>query len=237
MLVWIPFLGIGVLVIWLAIRAYQQNQARIAALMSLCASKGWTFQPLDPYQLPRRWDGTPFDSGYDRAAENVVMGEVDGHPMVAFDYEYKEDSRDSNGNTSTTTHRYSVVALGMPCALPELHVGPEGVFSRLGNALGLDDIELESEDFNRRFRVRCPDRKLATDVLTPRTMALLLRSDRVRFRFVGSDVVSYEDGRLEPADILTRSAVLSGLLSGVPAFVWKDYGLPDPATPSPGSLT
>jgi hypothetical protein len=211
------------LVVWLAVQSHKRELARIASLQQLCLSKGWQFSAADPYGLPKRWDGTPFDSGYDRRAENVMTGEVGGRPMVAFDYEYKEDSTDSKGNRTTTTYHYAICALGMPCALPELHVRPEGVFSRLGHALGMQDIELESEDFNRRFRVRCPDAKLATDVLTPRTMTLLLQAGKPHFRFAGQDAVCYESGVQQPADVLNRTAVLAGVLDGVPSFVWKDH--------------
>lgn len=218
---------------------HKKNQARLAGLFSVCHANGWQFTPHDPWGLPNRWDGTPFDQGYDRRAENVITGEHQNHPLVAFDYSYKTDSTDSKGNRTTTTHRYAVVALGMPCALPGLHVGPEGVFSRIGKAVGMQDIELESEDFNRAFRVRCPDAKLATDILTPRTMEMMLASGRIRFRFVGSDALAYDNGCLDAHELLRAAHVLANVVDGVPSFVWRDYGLTQerPATPSPRNLT
>lgn len=227
----LAFVAIAGLVITYAVYQYKKNQARLASLMSLAASKGWTFSAHDPFGLPNRWNGAPFDAGYDRRAQNVVTGEHAGHPLVAFDYSYKEDSRDSEGRTSTTTYCFRVVALGMPCALPELQVGPEGVFSRIGKVLGMQDIELESEDFNRRFRVRCPNAKLATDILTPRTMEAMLAAGPVTFRIVGPDIVSYDKGTLEPLELLRHAHVLTQVIDGVPSFVWRDYGLYDrPAT-------
>jgi hypothetical protein len=225
-----PFLAVvGILafvglVVWLSIFAYRKDKARIAELTNLALAKGWQFSAADPYGLAQRWPGTPFNSGYDRTARNVVTGLVEGHRMVAFDYSYKEDSTDSKGNTTTTTFHYAICALALPCSLPELHVGPEGVFSRLGHLVGMQDIELESEDFNRHFRVRCPDAKFATDVLTPRTMEMLLGYGKVHFRFAGPDVVNYEGGHLHAADLLNRAGVLSQVLAGIPAFVWKDHG-------------
>ncbi len=47
----------------------------------------------------------------------------------------------------------AVCALALPAALPYLEVGPESVFARLGNVIGVHDIEIESEDFNRKFTV------------------------------------------------------------------------------------
>ena len=220
--------GVAALVIafavWIAVRSYRREQQRIASLAALALSKGWQFSAADPFGLTERWEGDPFGEGYDRVASNVLSGEVGGRPAIAFDYEYKEDSRDSNGNRQTTTHHYAVCALAMPCPLPGLTVTPEGLFSRLGNLLGMQDIELESEEFNRTFRVRCRDPKLASDVLSPRTMQLLLSAGKMHFRFAGVDVVCWEDGSLYPTDVLNRLAVLSGVVAGVPEFVWKDHG-------------
>ena len=236
------FVLIGAMValfVTIAVVAYKRNQARLAAIQSLCMSNGWAYSARDPFGLPHRWSGTPFGIGDDRQAKNVVTGEVKGRPMIAFDYSYETHSTDSKGNRTTTTHNYGIYALGMPCALPELHLGPEGVFSRIGKAVGMQDIELESEEFNRKYRVRCPDPKLATDVLTPRTMEMLIAAPKMRFRFAGTDLVCYENGCISAAEILNRTAVLAMVLDGVPAFVWKDYGLGDgkQALTNPGSAS
>jgi len=228
--------GIAVIVA-VAVIAHKKNQARIRELHGLAMSKGWQYLAGDPFNLPGRWPGHPFGKGYGRRASNVVTGTVGLYPMVAFDYVYKEDSTDSKGNRTTHTYNFAVCALAMPCALPELQLAPEGVFSRIGQALGMQDIELESEDFNRRYRVRCPDRKLATDILTPRTMETLLRVDGFCVRFAGADAVCAVSGRLHAADLLNRTAAIAALVDGIPTFVWKDYGLAErPPTSSPGSM-
>jgi hypothetical protein len=216
--------GISVLVAG-AVWAYRKDQARIAALRNLALAKGWHFARQDVNGLPNRWQGAPFGKGYDRRASNVLTGEAGGYPMLAFDYTYKEDSNDTNGRR-TTKHHYAICAVGMPGRLPELHVAPEGVFGRLGVMLGMQDIELESEEFNRRYRVRCPDPKLAVDVLTPRTMELLLHYGKVHFRFAGGDAIVYEPGMLNAVDLLNRTGLLGGVLAGVPSFVWKDHSAP-----------
>ena len=228
---------VAVVVVSLAVVSYRKNQARIRALQSLAMSKGWQYSANDPFNLPDRWPGDPFGNGFARSATNVITGHVGPYPMVAFDYRYKERSTNGKGQSSTHTYHYAVCALAMPCALPELHVAPESVFSRLGQALGMQDIELESEDFNRRYRVRCPDRKLATDVLTPRTMETLLRVGGFNVRFVGADALCAASGRLHAADLLNRTAAIQALVDGIPTFVWKDHGLAErPPVPSPRSM-
>ena len=194
-------------------------QQRAAELAAYCASQGWRFSAVDLDDLVNRWAGPPFDTGRRRRVRNVVSAEVDGRPMVAFDYSYTVRQ-----GKSTRTYEYAVVALGMPCPLPELHVAPEGVFSRLGTVLGMADIDLESEDFNRQFRVRCPNPKFAHDVLTARTMHALLAMGPVEFRFAGPDALCYELGHLDPTGILERVHALRTVLAGIPSFVWRDRG-------------
>lgn len=222
-----PLIVLGILVVvglvvWGAVVAYRKEQARIASLGALALSKGWQFSAADPYDLPDRWRGNPFHSGYDRRARNVITGTDGERQLVAFDYSYKEDSTDSKGNRTTTTYHYAVCAVSLPCGLPDLSITPEGFFSRVGHALGMDDIELESEDFNRRFQVRCADRKLAMDVLSPRTMELLLGVGKVHLRFEGGDVLAWDSGSLQPAGVLNRVGLLRAVVDGVPGFVWKD---------------
>jgi hypothetical protein len=215
------FVALFGLVLYLSHKALQK---RIAQMSGLAASKGWRYSYADPYDLPSRWGGTPFGKGYARQAEHVISGDVHGRPMVAFDYEYKEDSTDSKGNRDTTTYHFFVCVLRMPGPLPELAVAPEGFFSRIGQVFGVHDIELESEDFNRAYRVSCDNPKFASDVLHPRMMEMLLRFDpRCQFRFWGSDVIWWSSGNGSPAEVLMSSEMLSRLVDGVPAFVWKDH--------------
>jgi hypothetical protein len=169
-----------------------------------------------------RWRTTPFGDGDHRKARNVITGTTASRPFAAFDYSYQTHSSNGKGGQSTTTHRYVVTSLQLPTYLPQLQVTPETFMTRLGNALGLDDIELESEDFNRHFRVHSRDRKFACDVLTPRTMQLLLAHPGLCWRIDGSDIVAWQDGRVSPAVVLAATSQLGHIVDGIPAFVWHD---------------
>lgn len=211
-----------------ALWTYQQDQKRRSALAAFAAAKGWIFEPDDRRGLAERWSDPPFGIGHSRRASNVMSGTVDGRPMLAFDYRYKITT--STGKSRTTrTYTYGVCVLGLPTYLPPLEVGPENVLTRFGNALGLDDVDLESEDFNRAFRVRGAPR-FAHDVLTPRTMERLLRSECRSWRIAGTDILAWDDGKPGPVEILSRLATIESVVESIPDFVWKDHG----ATP-PGS--
>ena len=88
---------------------------------------------------------------------------------------------------------------------------------------GPDDIELESEDFNRRFRVHSDDRKFACDVLSPRTMEALLARPDARWRIEGVDILTWRDGRITPDAVASMTFDLQTVVAGIPSFVWKDH--------------
>jgi hypothetical protein len=214
--------GLGLVVF--AVVAYVghlQAKKRRELFHQFALSQGWTWTAQDD-SWAHRFEGDPFGEGDDREAKNILQGEFRGLSMVAFDYSYETHTTDSKGNRQTTTHHYAFCAVALAASLPELELLPEGFFSRIGQALGMQDIELESEDFNRRYRVRCNVPKFASDVLTPRTMEALIHRPPVQLRLRGQHGMCWEDGRHSPAELLARLDTLHAVLDGIPAFVWND---------------
>lgn len=218
------FLVFGVGAIAIAIYQWQRNQQRIEALQQFCLSKGWSFAPSDD-SLVYRWTGDPFDEGSSRHARDIVTGQTGGRGFVAFDYTYVTESSDGHGNRSRTTHHYAICALSLPAFLPQFQITPESMLSRMGAALGMADIQLESEDFNRRYRVTSTSAKFASDVLPPRTMEMLLARPPLHFRIVGTDLLCWEDGTTTPTALLARLSTLAAFVAGIPDFVWHDHGV------------
>jgi hypothetical protein len=214
-----PFLLFGLgLVGYLGWKAAEERKKAFAAL---AAARGWQWTARDD-SWTERFGGDPFGRGDDRKATNVLTGTYEGLPVVAFDYSYETHSTDSKGHRSTTVHRYGVCALRLPSWLPTLELTPETLLSRVAGALGLGDVELESEDFNRSFRVSASDPKFAYDVLHPRTMELLLARPRASLRLAGTDAVCWDDGQHSVEELDVRLGTLHALVSGIPSFVWND---------------
>jgi hypothetical protein len=205
--------------------AYQADKKRRAALQAYALSSGWTYTARDDSWC-ERFVGSPFGEGDDRRASNVLQGQYEGTAMVAFDYQYETHTTDSKGNRTTTTHRYAVCSLRLPAPLPGLELSPESALTRLAEHLGFDDVELESEDFNRLYRVKARNPKFAYDVLNPRTMAALLGRPALHMRLLDLDAVCWESGRLAPAELLARLSTLKLLIGGIPSFVWSDQSPP-----------
>lgn len=197
-----------------------QARKRREELAAFAVQHGWTHTARDN-SWTRRFSGPPFGRGHTRRATNVLQGQHDGRPMVAFDYSYQVTTG-SGENRSTTTYHHSVIGLGVGRRLPALSVTPEGFFGRLVGRLTNRDIELESEDFNRAFTVTCPDRKFAFDVLHPRMMELLLRTPDIAWRFEGDTLLAVSSGKHTPAEVLRVLHVLDAVLDGIPEFVWRE---------------
>lgn len=208
----------GGAVLWLLWRAEQRWKA---ALASYAVAQGWSFTARDDSQADR--EGRPFGTGSSRRAENVLAGSLDGTPFTAFDYRYTTESG-SGKNRSRQTHRFAVLCLALRAPLPRLEITQENVLHKIGGALGFDDIELESDAFNRRFRVTGEDRKLAYDVLHARTMEALLARDDVAMRLQGGEVVCWRSGRLAPEELSGWAATPRAVVDGIPEFVWSDRG-------------
>ena len=231
------FVAFAVVAAAIGILSYLADQKRRQALMQFALSKGWRYEPEDD-SLVVFAQGSPFGQGDNQKARNVLHGSVEGRDMVAFDYSYETHSTDSKGNRTTTTHRYAIVGIRLPAYFPTLQVTGESVFHKAAQLLGFDDIELESDDFNRRFNVGSPDRKFACDVLTPRTMQALLAGPDVDWRIEGPLILSWRSGKLEPVELLAQLSTLTTVLAGVPSFVWKDHGYdPTPSDSTPSDPT
>lgn len=192
--------------VWLFVYGHRKNQERIGSLAHFAHAHGLAYTPHDPYGLPARWPGLPFDQGYDRVARNVVTGRYGDRPLVAFDYHYTESGMDGD----SSTYAYGVVALGVSRALPDVAVLPENVLTRVVRALGLPDATLGDAEFDRRHHVLAADPRAAAEVLTPGVRAHLTAYGPVHLRFLGTDLVSWGP-LLDPAEVERRTRVLAAV--------------------------
>jgi hypothetical protein len=191
------------------------------ALQLLAQQRGWSLAARDD-GVARGFTGTPFGRGSSRKAKHVLRGSWQGRSFIAFDYSYETSSSDAKGNRSTQTHRFAVCALALPAPVPGLELTGENALTRIGGALGLPDLELESEAFNRRYRVHAADPRFAYDVLHPRTIQALLDRPTTNVRMSGDAVVSWDKGRQTPEHLLATLDHLAVLVDGVPDWVWRD---------------
>ena len=110
-----------------------------------------------------------FGRGHGKKASNVLVGEEGGREAVAFDYQYTTGS-----GKNRTTYYHQAVVLGLPINAARLRTRSENIFDRVASWVGWDDIDFESDEFSRRYHVKCDDRRFAYDVLHARLIEYLL---------------------------------------------------------------
>lgn len=207
------------LIIGVAVAGYYANKRRQAAFAGWAALHGYSYATQDDRYSDLPW-GAPFGRGFGRAALDVLASTGSGRPVLCFTYRYKTETSDGK-TTSTETHYFSIYSARLQRPLPTLHVSREGIFGSLARAVGIHDIEFESEQFNKTFKVKGDDRKFASDVLNPQMMQFLLHTDAPGFSIIGADIVLVRRGRLKLETVESTVGYLETVLSHVPEFVWE----------------
>ena len=134
-----------------------------------------------------------------------------------------------------TARTGSVCVLHLGQVLPPLFVNLRAnqPFIRVA----MKEIPLESEDFNRRFQVMALDRKYVTDVISERTMALLMQRDDWVFALGFNRLGCVCKAALASADDYRgRLDAVSQFASLIPAFVGQERGANMPSLPDGTTL-
>jgi hypothetical protein len=116
-----------------------------------------------------------------------ALGMWQGIELLEFDYWFYTESADSEGHRTKSYSCFSRAVTEIDTALSPLTIGRESLLTRLADAVGLDDIGFETQEFNDAFNVKSKDRtevrqrspRPADDGLAPvGTVGLLLRDLR-----------------------------------------------------------
>jgi hypothetical protein len=165
-----------------ALFSYQQQQKRLAELLTLAEALAWRFESGYDYSYDNEYSQfSVFRHGSDRYAYNTLVGaiQVNGAawPARMGDFHYQTTSSDGK-TTHTENHRFSYLLVNLPYpSLPDLRIRREGFFDTLAHAIGFSDINFESAEFSKRFDVKSSDKKFAYDVIHPAMMEFLMADD------------------------------------------------------------
>jgi hypothetical protein len=213
---WILALAIGVTAaVTMAFRAGRLMR-RQRELMSLCRRAGLQFQPVDPFDdlwQPFRLLG----QGEHRRTENAVWARGEQN-VRAFDLVVHE-SGDRPG-FRRITRRLSCAIAELPFSCPGLEVVPR---ESLDAELGGQEIDLELEDFNRRFRVFASDPRAAVAFLDQRMMQALLHLPEGISMAVNEDRILLWAQLLRPPEVLLLLEVAGELRDRVPNVMASLY--------------
>jgi hypothetical protein len=167
-----------------------------------------------------------FLAGDGRTVENVMWRTGgNGLDLRVFDFAYYDLHRNDQGRELKVWQYFNCALARHNGLWPVVHVSRERVLDKLGQKLGLPDIELESEEFNRTFRVQCSDARFATALLSPQMMELLLTTQgQVTFETKGRWLLLITPRLDTPAEMVGLLGVADEFLRRIPPVVWELYG-------------
>jgi hypothetical protein len=153
--------------------------------------------------------------------------------------EERHTSRSSNGSTTTRYRevRETVGLVRLPVTCPPVRIGSESLFGRMGLTRGGEQVE--SSEFNRRFRVDGQDRTLTVQLLDANLQQELLERFQGRSIDLTADLLVL-GGRPDHRDDSLRGVVgefpavrqdLERLIRQVPAQFWRAIGADRPDRP------
>jgi len=215
------FGGIAVLVVGGLIVGYIWEKRRREAFLRLANELGLEYRRRSPSIATRYKFLDKLRQGSKRYAFNVLKGMYEDYPVQIFDYHYETYSTDSKGRRQTHHHYFSFFILEQEREFPELRIYPETLMSKIGQAMGFDDIDFESIEFSKAFVVRSTDKKFAYDVCHTRMMEYLLAHRDLSIEIERKCLSISFDTRLKPEQIPERLRQLVEIRNLFPRYLYS----------------
>jgi len=156
----ILFTIIGILIVGVvAYFGWQMEEKRRQALAATAMQLGLGFSSeRNPTLASQLHFLDRLARGSNRYCYNVLSGRYRDQDVMVLDYHYETYSSSKNGR-KTHHHYYNITLLTMPAAFPELQISPENFFDKIASGFGFGDIDFESAEFSRKFKVHSDDKK------------------------------------------------------------------------------
>jgi hypothetical protein len=179
-------------------------------------------EPGDPRGLLQepfalfRWIGSV------REIENTATGTHRGQDVAIVDYWFAPTGAPEYDDYE----HYTCVVAPADAGWSDLSVVPERLGSRTLGAIGMRDVELESERFNRAFHVRAADPRFASAFVDARMMAWLLDGpDGIGFEILDGRLMVFRRRQIAGLDdVAATLALFDAFRDRIPRVVTADRG-------------
>jgi len=193
------FAFLALVVLALVFSSWRRFWGRGSALEQLAQELGWRYVYTDS-SLHTQYAHRLFTRGHDSEGVDLMCGVVEVGDLrfdtVMGDYHYERGS----GN-EREEHEQSIILLTLPYhPVPALVIRRERLRDKLQRTVGSDDIDFESEEFNRRFYVSSNNKRFASAVIHPRMIDFLLQTSPPRIDLCDGACLLYEPDTLWSPD-------------------------------------
>lgn len=185
------------------------EKKRREALRAFAEEAGLRFAPDAP--APAAFQNFELSQkGHSQRCRNLIEGDTDAVTLDLFDWHYT-----TGGGKNASHHRQTVVTLGSPdlAALPQLTLGPESVFHRIGGAFGYQDIDFgDHPAFSKAYLLRGANEDAIRRLFDDELIAFLQdeAAGKREIELAGGHLLVYRAGKKVAPDEL-RDLMATGL--------------------------
>jgi hypothetical protein len=223
-----PILLAGLVgLVWL--HRWAQRDRRRLALLGFSGEHGLEFRArakdaaTEVFRLFGRGEGSK--------VRNVMQGEWDGIAVRAMDFDYFVTRTAWAGYRVKRWRRFSVAVLDLEARVPSVIAERNGAAGLSSDYMGFHDVQLNSDEFNRRFHVTTDDREFAYKFFDLGMLRWLLNQyDLLETEALGRKGLVVLP-RLEPGEMGRLLEAAVGFRSHIPSLVRRQYSSADQATP------
>lgn len=167
-----------------------------------------------------------FDRGHSRYLRPAIVGnDHRGFKWFLFDYRYTTGS-----GKNQATHSHSVIIVKTNLLLPTMSMTKEHFLNTVGKMLGAHELQVESEEFNRRYYIKTSDSKMSLDLLHPQMIEAMLVQEHMEWFTSGVFIMIPVYGKASPAEFARRKPYIDEFLSLVPTYYQQDHQTSVPPT-------
>ncbi len=205
---YLPFVIMGFIIIGViygAIRAQRLEKQRSEQIEAMAEQLGLPYHAkADAGLLGQLANFKLFSTGRRRTITNMLYGEADGVSLALFDYQYT-----IGGGKNSQTLRQSVVYIrSQELDLPQFALGPENFLHRLGQMMGMQDIDFDSHPvFSKTFLLRGPNEEAIRRLFNTDRLNALEKSPTVSIEGQGDQLAVFH------ANIRTQPDKLGELMN------------------------
>jgi len=153
-------------------------------------------------------------SGYDHEVVNVVQSTGNNISFIRVTHNWKTRNA-KNEWSSVKEHTEHFCSFGINFKFVPISVN-------MGRG---KPQKFESIEFNKRFKVRCPNPRFASDVFSPRQLEFFLRFPALSFGIDQNGVITARDSEWPLERVEMMLFLLHGFFGRIPDFVWRELGI------------
>lgn len=197
-------------------RKSDPEKKRREELVALARKLELRFDPDNDFKIAERFSFLSWlRRGDVRYAYNVFRGHHSEYPVTIFDYHFS-----TPGGKSGYDYYWSAFVVEIEHNFPDLIISHETRESRFAEILGESHITFESAAFSRAFRVRCSDRKFASEVCHPKMMEFLLANQDLTVEISGDGIAILFEDWLRPEKIESNLERLVEIRKLLPEYLF-----------------